>query len=331
MATFFWDHSTGRLTGTSSADFITLVESRVDVRAQGGDDIVVIQGGSATVHGGDGNDVLTGGTGHDLLFGDSGNDTLTGGAGSGGSGWDDRLYGGDGNDVLLGDVAGISDAGGNDILDGQGGDDLIRCGGGNDVASGGSGNDTLQGGDGSDTLYGFVGDDVLEGGAGADLLIGGISLTEASGRDTASYANSAAGVIVNLQTGLGRHGDAEGDRLFFIQDLIGSTHDDLLIGNAADNRLDGHGGADVLFGGRGADSFVVSAWQPGTIVRVADFNPAEGDLLDLRGLGVAGVRASQEGDRVMIAALHDGTWAEVAELSHTTANRLGTEMHWLLS
>ncbi len=61
-------------------------------------------------------------------------------------------------------------------------------------------------------------------GAGADRLSGG------SGTDTASYAASAAGVAVDLTTGFGSGGDAQGDILILIETLIGSAYNDTLAG-----------------------------------------------------------------------------------------------------
>ncbi len=169
-----------------------------------------------------------------------GDDMVLGGGGG------DRLLGGDGQDALWG-------GGGGDVIDGQRGDDVILSGDGADVASGGSGNDLLQGEAGRDTLHGHAGDDVLEGGAGADHLFGGAGLEGVWGFDTASYAASAAGVSVDLAAGLGRGGDAEGDRLGGIAGLWGSGFADTLLGDGAANWLLGSGGDDVLAGGGGAD------------------------------------------------------------------------------
>eukprot|EP00434_Breviolum_minutum_P046697 symbB.v1.2.042658.t1/scaffold10669.1/size1553/1 len=108
--------------------------------------------------------------------------------------------------------------------------------------------DTLLGDAGVNVLSGQAGDDVLEGGAGADSLDGG------AGVDWAQYYSSAAGVSVNLMTGVATGGDAEGDTFISIENLYGSAHNDTLIGDAGVNVLSGHSGNDTLVGGAGADT-----------------------------------------------------------------------------
>lgn len=108
-------------------------------------------------------------------------------------------------------------------------------------------NNELIGGAGNDTLLGGVGHDLLEGGAGADILNGG------AGEDTASYKTSTAGVYVNLLTGIGTGGHAEGDTFISIERLIGSVHADTLIGDDGDNVLAGMAGDDTIYGGAGDD------------------------------------------------------------------------------
>jgi Ca2+-binding RTX toxin-like protein len=128
---------------------------------------------------------------------------------------------------------------GNDTLIGSAGDDTLNGNAGNDSLDGRAGNDTLDGGDG---------DDFLRGNTGADHLVGG------AGTDTASYLESAAGVNVNLTTGLGALGSAAGDTLSGVENLNGSNFADTLIGNALANTLNGFGGNDVLWGLAGNDT-----------------------------------------------------------------------------
>ena len=107
----------------------------------------------------------------------------------------------------------------------------------------------LRGLAGDDTLEGGGGNDILEGGAGADMLDGG------EGTDSASYTNSEAPVIVDLSVDTAQaEGDAEGDTLVNIENLVGSAFDDTLTGNDAVNTLEGGEGADTLNGGEGADT-----------------------------------------------------------------------------
>ncbi|WDZ97733.1 calcium-binding protein [Herbaspirillum sp. WKF16] len=111
---------------------------------------------------------------------------------------------------------------------------------------GSNANDLLYGGTGNDTLYGGTGNTFFEGGAGADRLIGGVNST-GTNVNTASYANSGAGVTVDLVNGTGVGGDAQGDTLLNIQNLKGSAYSDTFIANSAVNRLDGgSGGSDTV-------------------------------------------------------------------------------------
>ena len=114
----------------------------------------------------------------------------------------------------------------------------------------------------SDILTGSRAANVITGGAGADTINGG------GGIDTVSYAGSSAGVTVDLQGvvrigrvsyGYGSGGDAEGDKLLSIENIIGSDHGDTLTGNRLSNRLEGGGGADMLYGGAGDDTYIIGS------------------------------------------------------------------------
>jgi peroxidase len=97
----------------------------------------------------------------------------------------------------------------------------------------------VVGNDDAETLAGGSADDLLTGRGGADSLIGG------SGTDTADYSSSAAAVGVSLLTGFGWGGDAQGDSLDGIENIIGSAHDDILAGAGGANTLEGRSGNDV--------------------------------------------------------------------------------------
>jgi Ca2+-binding RTX toxin-like protein len=157
-----------------------------------------------------------------------------------------------------------------------------------DLLSGLAGNDTLSGLAGDDTLQGGVGNDVLRGGAGADHLDGG------AGVDTAIYSESSVGVTVNIALGTGIGGNAQGDVLTGIENVYGSSGNDVLtggatantlVGNAGNDVLDGGAGKDTLSGGAGADRFVFSAIGHSAVGanadRITDFSHAQGDTIDL--------------------------------------------------
>jgi Ca2+-binding RTX toxin-like protein len=273
--------------GTTSSDILNAADG--------------VTSGRDHVYGGDGADTIHGLGGDDDLFGDDGRDTLFGGDGN------DWLEGGRGKDELNG-------GGDNDFLWGQDGDDELNGGDNDDYLDGGIGADRLDGGDGVDTaayygsqegvhvslnpaqwpgsgnsggdaegdtlvnienligsryddelygndhanlLWGMEGNDFIHGGRDGDQIDGG------DGIDTASYEGSTEGVNVSLMYDYAFGGDAAGDQLDSIENLIGSAHGDTLAGDdgdnvlsglAGDNYLYGYGGNDILWGGEDKDS-----------------------------------------------------------------------------
>jgi Ca2+-binding RTX toxin-like protein len=151
------------------------------------------------------------------------------------------------------------DSGAGQVVRGRPGPDTIFGGAGNDRLIGGGGADQIWAGDGNDTVYGGSGDDALGGGGGADHVWAG------DGNDT-------------IYGGPGDDALGGGDGADVI---YGAAGDDTLWGGNGRHTLRGDEGDDRLLGGAGADTFVFrDGWGHDT---VADFDPAEGDLLDLRG------------------------------------------------
>ena len=140
-----------------------------------------------------------------------------------------------------------------DLVDLLAGADFYNGVTGDDTISGGSGNDTLLGDRGNDSLFGGDDDDLLDGGAGADLLNGG------SGFDTARYEESSSGISVKLWSNQGLAGDALGDTLTSIEEVIGSAFNDSLTGSVASERFIGNGGADPIYAGGGDDTLIGGA------------------------------------------------------------------------
>ena len=107
---------------------------------------------------------------------------------------------------------------------------------------GNAGNNALTGVTGADYLYGFGRNDVLWGGADGDTIDGG------EGIDTAVYTGSNEGVYADMSINLYFGGHATGDTLTGVENLIGSSYDDVLVGYTGTNVLTGAAGNDALFG-----------------------------------------------------------------------------------
>ncbi|KQN73886.1 choice-of-anchor L domain-containing protein [Sphingomonas sp. Leaf62] len=159
---------------------------------------------------------------------------------------------GAGNDALIIQ----SDVTQDSLVDGGDGDDNLVGGGGSDTLSGGSGEDVLSGGDGNDSLTGGNGLDQLSGGQGADTIDGG---TES---DTVDYsaANTAQKIGVRIAisqdgSATSSGGEADGDKLVSIENVIGTAFADRIDAKAMTEKvyLEGGEGNDTLFGGSGND------------------------------------------------------------------------------
>ncbi|XP_078503347.1 uncharacterized protein LOC144762094 [Lissotriton helveticus] len=148
-----------------------------------------------------------------------------------------------------------------DVLYGLGGNDLLQGSDGTDYLSGGTGDDEVHGGEGDDYILAGAGDDVVYPGPGSDKVYGG------SGSDTVLFSGNHTdhtGVLVNLGLGYGTGADAEGDLYFSVENVLGTSYNDILVGSDKDNYLSGEGGSDlilpmggsdVLHGGEGSDIY----------------------------------------------------------------------------
>src|SRR4029079_2891193 len=182
----------------------------------GGNDILSGLAGEDVLEGGDGNDVLDGGTGIDTASyasatqGVSVSLTLTSPQDTGGAGID-----------TLVSIENLTGSAHNDTLTGNAGANAL---------SGGDGNDILSGGAGADALSGGAGDDILIGGTGADAFDGG------DGFDLVSYETDTFVVPILHITPIdfpgegGGLGDDAGDTFSNIEGVVGTSHNDLIIG-----------------------------------------------------------------------------------------------------
>jgi Ca2+-binding RTX toxin-like protein len=165
-----------------------------------------------------GNNRLTGGNGADVLEGGAGDDILDGGAHT-----DTATY----ENATAGVTVSLAIAGVQSTI-GAGNDQLISI-------------ERLIGSDFDDKLTGGNGDDKLEGGLGNDILSGG------NGYDFVRYVTATAGVTVDLSAvGAQNTGGAGVDTLISIENITGSSYDDVLTGTSGDNVLNGGDGIDMV-------------------------------------------------------------------------------------
>ncbi|MCI4645695.1 MAG: hypothetical protein MRY64_13025 [Hyphomonadaceae bacterium] len=219
--------------------FEAFVGAENDDRVRGRDDNV-----SYRLEGRGGDDELQGAGGDDTLVGGAGADTLTGGDGFDFASYEDataRVI------VRLSTGRGKEDVAQSDLLFSIEG---LVGGNFNDALFGSDVDNTLIGGLGDDFLDGLDGDDLLVGGAGADRLVGG------NGVDTVSFEYASEQVAIDLLTGDGQLGDAEGDIYQEIENIIGGLGHDSLFGDFGDNQISGRGGDDFLKGLDGADILI---------------------------------------------------------------------------
>jgi Ca2+-binding RTX toxin-like protein len=195
-------------------------------------------------------DTLTGDGNNNVIEGGLGNDTLDGGGHA--AGGDTLSYAKATAAVKVSLAIATAQA------TGGGGTDTVT---GFENLTGGAAGDTLFGDGGANTIAGMAGNDTIIGGAGADKLDGG------AGANTLSYAGDTAGVTVNLETGAGSGGDAQGDTMANFVNITGGAGGDNLKGNPTvllatlpinlnNNRIDGGDGDDTIEGGLGNDILI---------------------------------------------------------------------------
>jgi Ca2+-binding RTX toxin-like protein len=275
------------LNGGDGSDWTSYIESsspvKVDLhvgRGQGGDaqgdtflDLENVKGSlyNDYIRGSFADNWLDGSAGDDEIYGSLGADTIDGGAGI-----DTLSY------EKVGQAVNVSLRNGNETTKG---DSIRRHVVGFDIndepiedplqssienLTGTVFNDVLEGDKGQNIIKGLAGDDNIRGDDGDDLLIGGAgqdTMDGGGGSDWADYTSSTRGVEVNLQTGIGKGGDAEGDRLVLktIENLRGSDSSDTLIGDENNNwiapELSNRPGdastIDLVDGGLGKDRLLI--------------------------------------------------------------------------
>ncbi|TMJ05908.1 MAG: hypothetical protein E6G97_01040 [Alphaproteobacteria bacterium] len=185
----------------------------------------------------------------------------------------------------------------NNTITGNSSDNVIDGGAGADALSGGAGNDTYfvdnagdmvieHGNDGIDTVHAAISYAlaanteilILDANAGAidgtgndldNVIIGNINnniIDGGAGTDTVDYASATHAITVDLSASVNQATgpDIGTDQLVNIENVIGGSGNDTLLGNSAANLLSGGAGADTLIGHGGDDVYDVD--NPGDVV-----------------------------------------------------------------
>ncbi|MDB4224992.1 M10 family metallopeptidase C-terminal domain-containing protein, partial [Granulosicoccus sp.] len=258
-------------TGAVSADGYNAVDTIIDVEnviGTASDDVIVGNADANTIDSGAGDDSLTASAGSDEIDGGLGSDTLD--------------YSG-----LLG-ITGVSVSlnGASDVTVnvGNGDNDTIA---GIENLIGSTAADVFGGDSAANRLEGREGADTFLASAGTDTYLGG------DGSDTLDYSTFFAAGAINVQLQgasnstvfVAGSGD---DTISSIENILGTTGNDVITGDAEDNTLDGRSGNDTIDGGAGTDT-ISGGEGNDTIMASAGADVTDGgdgvDTVDFSGLG----------------------------------------------
>ena len=229
------------------------------------------------------------------------------------------------NDIMGTEAADVFPSlGTSDQYHGGEGNDTIRAAGGNDILFGDGGNDTVFGGRGDDTIIATLDD-------GDDRYNG------SDGNDTLDFSRISADVTAKLGVGTAFSAQTGTDSLNTIENIIGGSGNDALIGSGQANLLsggdgndilDGRGGKDILTGGTGEDVFIfrkIGHSSPAIATRdvITDFTQGD-DTIDLT---IIDANATSSGNQafIFLASVGAAFTGVAGELNFSFEDSEGTE------
>lgn len=221
-----------------------------------GDDTVFDVHGNTRIDAGEGADTVTAGLGSDLVIGGPGIDVMNYSDHSAAVTVKLDNVGTDGVnqefDDIRSDVENLAGTFLSDVLIGSAANNTLYGGGGNDILRGEGGNDRLQGGAGDDGVDGGPGTDVMSYEDHGSRVVVTLNHPSCDGSPGIDCDNVAASVE-NLIGGSGNDDLVGTDAANYIR---GGPGDDFLNGLGGNDQLHGDGGNDSVIGGSGTDTCV---------------------------------------------------------------------------
>jgi Ca2+-binding RTX toxin-like protein len=122
-------------------------------------------------------------------------------------------------------------------------------------------------------------------------------------------------VTVNLTTGAGTGGDAQGDTYAGVEHVNGSSGADTITGNGLGNVLNGGVAKDTMTGLAAADRFVFSSAAHSAVGanadRITDFSRAQGDRIDLSAIDASTTAADDQAFSFIGTGLYTGVTGQL--------------------
>ncbi|TAU35284.1 calcium-binding protein [Rhizobium leguminosarum] len=146
-----------------------------------------------------------------------------------------------------------------------------------------------------------------------DGLLGGSQFAGTGLDDTVTYSTATSGVSLNLAAGLGTGGDASGDILISIENVVGSGFADSLTGGAGSNVIEGGTGDDVLSGLSGDDTYVYATGDGSDVIDETASDSGTSDQLYFSDLTASDIALRRQGqDLIINVPAAGGGTAEIA-------------------
>ena len=141
---------------------------------------------------------------------------------------------------------------------------ILKTGAGDDEIISTTGINRIAGEAGNDRITLGMDKNFVEGGSGNDTIISGPSLGFADGNlsyidggtgvDTADFSNLQGGIVVDFDRIFYRNDDFDIGLLVNVENVVGTSYNDVINAGKLGNVIDGGGGNDIIRAGKGSDA-----------------------------------------------------------------------------